>query len=617
MSDATTSENVAEKKKEEIKAEESNPVGEESNSTDGEAAPKPNKAEEKAAGEKAGGGEADKVAATFADGSSLSQADVFKRIKMLPGSVQGLPFSQLYNLVLFVMIQEKLACMMAKNSGFDKQEATLKKLQDLRDNILQQSYLDQEGKKKITKDSIEAQYASLTKDFKPEDELGLKHILVKTKEEAEGIIKKVNAGESFKDLQQKLSLDRKTLEKEGFLGYFRKAQLPKENEADIMATHEGQVVGSPISTPKTGYSVLVVTEKRKSTPKPLKEVEDRIKSILMKRFALQKVDELFKEYKVVMYDPSGAVIPHKELEERLEEVRRKKKGVAPEENDIEKEKKLDKLTENFVVARIGEKRSVTFQQISEFIKENPSTFSGLPPYEIYTTAIDEYLNRYFLKEAVKMSDVAKKPEVKKKMKESEFLWISHEFLEQEAETRITAARVKSEYEDFISKQDKDEIEARLKVIPVKSVEEGTKVINEIKGGKNFDKAMEEYCSDQRFRDQNGEMGYLKKSQMTLLSSELAEKVMKAPKATILLTPIEVNAQILVVRVEDKRTVELPTLQQSREGIKRRLKPKVMVEVTVEWIQKNKVQAFGFNGVPLDLKEENLEKTLGSQMRTQA
>ena len=551
----------------------------------------------------------ERIAVKFENGKTIPQSEIIKRIKLLPSKVQKLPFSQLYNLVLFVMIQEELAYSEAINSDFGKSEVLKKQLEQLSNSIAQQYYLDSYAKKSLNDDEVKKQYQDLIKDFKSEEEIGLRHILCKTKEEADEIIKKLKAGESFDELQQSKSLDRKTIEKKGFLGYFRKSQLPKAELDEILKTPVGSIVSAPILVPKTGYSILMVSEKRQSEPAALEKVKDKIENILIKKHSLVKIGQLYKDYDVKIYGPDGQLIPYKGIDERLDELRKKGDQKDMSKEDIAKEESVNKLKDDSIVAKIGTK-SIVFSEVAEFIKERSDLFKGLSPYDVYTSAVEEYVNQHVLTLVIEKENIISDQNVKSKLEEAKRALISQKYLLSLASKMLTDEEVRKGYDNLVSKIDKDAIETRLRVIPVGTQENAEKALAALKSGKSFDAVLNEFTSDQRFKDKGGDMGYLKNDQISMLSTDLAEAVKKAPKATILPKAVEVNGQILVVRVDDKRKAEIPTFQQVKPILKKNLLPEFMVKATLKIIEKSNIDAKDFNGNKLDLSEKELEKTLG-------
>lgn len=552
------------------------------------------------------------VAARFGDKKVFSQEEVFQRIKLLPESVQKrLPLSQLYNLVLFVMIQEKLAFDAAIEEGVDRREDVQKQLASLQENIVQQHLLDAEGEKGVTSEAIEKQYAALTAGFKSEPEIGLQHILVGSEAEAKAVFDQLKAGASFEDLQVKRSKDRRTLEKKGFLGFFRKGQLPKAEADLIMQAKPGEVISRAVAVPGTGFSVLRVTEIRQSKPAPLERVRSRVRNVVFKRASLEYIGKLYGAYKVTLLNPDGSKRAYQTVDERLAALREHKTDV---ESDQKRENSLEKLKDDSVVARIGEGKEaqeVTFAQISAFIKDNPTMFRGLSPYEVFTTATEEYVNKNILKAEAEKQKISELKEVADRWTDARRSFLAQQYLNEHAKAMITKERIQKEYDALMAKFDKNEMEYSIRVIPTESREKGQSAIKALTQGKKFDQVMDDFCSDQRFRDNKGDFGYLRSAQLKRLAPKLQESVARAAAGTVLTTPVEVQGQFWVVRVQDKRAIELPTLQQSKDVVTKRLFPECMVKVTMKLIADHPLSAYDFAGKPLDLTEAELERSLGS------
>lgn len=554
----------------------------------------------------------EKIAASFKDGSFIAQNEVLKRIQQLNERVQTLPFTQLYNLVLFVMIQEHLGSTLAVKDGLDKDPKLVRELDIVRRAFLRKKLTDDMTEGKVTPEAVKKQYNELMASFKEEDELGLRCILVKDEAMAKDVVQQIKKGGDFDTLQAKYMINKKMLQNKGNLGYFRKASLPSENADLIMTTPVGSVVSEPVNIPGTGVAVLFVTDKRKTKPTPLEKAEARIRDILQQRFALECINGLLFKHNVTMYSPTGEVIPIKTIDERLEEVRVKQKqeGDEPTEEEKKNEDSVNKLTEKHVVAKYDGDKKVTFAQISDFIKENPSIFRGLSMYEVYVAAIEEYLNAQFIKEEVEQRKIADDAEVQKQIVGTTRALIAQAYWAKAALALLTDAEVRKHFDTIVSKLDPNEMEVRLRVIPVKTKEQGEKVIKELRAGKTFEKALEEYANGSAYKENKGDLGYLRKQQLIQLSSKLQETTFKAAKATTLPEVMDVNGQLLVVRVEDKKRIEMPTFAQSKEFLRQRLQQEYVVLATIEAIQKAGVLAWDFNGKPIDLsKKEEVQKQL--------
>ena len=102
---------------------------------------------------------------------------------------------------------------------------------------------------------------TLIEDYLGEvEQVNARHIVVHTREEAEQVLERLNAGEDFAALAAEYSLDTTTRENGGNLGWFARKELFYPNLEDIAFQLEiGQVAG-PIAT-SLGYHVIQTLDK--------------------------------------------------------------------------------------------------------------------------------------------------------------------------------------------------------------------------------------------------------------------------------------------------------------------------------------------------------------------
>ena len=82
------------------------------------------------------------------------------------------------------------------------------------------------------------------------------HILVKTEDQANDILKRINGGEDFTDVAKRFSKC-PSGSKGGDLGWFGKGMMVPEFEKAAFETAEGNIVG-PVKT-QFGYHIIKVT----------------------------------------------------------------------------------------------------------------------------------------------------------------------------------------------------------------------------------------------------------------------------------------------------------------------------------------------------------------------
>ncbi|MHB8173929.1 MAG: peptidylprolyl isomerase, partial [Nitrospirota bacterium] len=126
------------------------------------------------------------------------------------------------------------------------------------------------------------------------DNLGsvrISHILVPTEQQAEDILAKLKAGQKFSALAKQYSLDDKTKDKGGDLGWVNWAQFGSASLKDTaFKLKPGEVSG--IVQSQFGYHIMKVTGK-----KPAKESDfNNIKDALKEQIAEKKKEDLFESF---------------------------------------------------------------------------------------------------------------------------------------------------------------------------------------------------------------------------------------------------------------------------------------------------------------------------------
>ena len=154
--------------------------------------------------------------------------------------------------------------------------------------------------KDITVDDAEVKafYEENPQNFKKEETVSAKHILVKEEEECAKVLEAINNGEkTFEDAAKECSTC-PSGQQGGDLGEFGRGQMVKEFEDAAFDAEAGQVVG-PVKT-QFGYHLIKVEKKNEAAQTPFEEVTAQIKQNLMnqkrnERYS-EKVSELKEKY---------------------------------------------------------------------------------------------------------------------------------------------------------------------------------------------------------------------------------------------------------------------------------------------------------------------------------
>ncbi|MDP8968921.1 MAG: peptidylprolyl isomerase [Actinomycetota bacterium] len=130
----------------------------------------------------------------------------------------------------------------------------------------------------VPRSAIEEAYARTYRDDAPR----VRHILVESDQQAQDVLRRLQAGEDFAALASEVSIDPGSASRGGDLGAIRRGETVRAFEQAVFAAQPGQFVG-PVPT-EFGYHVLQVL-----APPPLDEVEDELRNQVLEQRQMQEL----------------------------------------------------------------------------------------------------------------------------------------------------------------------------------------------------------------------------------------------------------------------------------------------------------------------------------------
>ncbi len=134
----------------------------------------------------------------------------------------------------------------------------------------------------ISDQDLEAYFEENRDKFNISEQVEARHILVKTEEEAAGIISELQAGGDFAALAKEHSLDTNNKDKGGNLGLFPRGIMEEAFEEAAFTLSKGEI-SQPVET-SHGYHVIEVLDHQQAREVTFEEVKDEVRE--------QKIDEL-------------------------------------------------------------------------------------------------------------------------------------------------------------------------------------------------------------------------------------------------------------------------------------------------------------------------------------
>ena len=177
------------------------------------------------------------------------------------------------------MINEKVIEKGAKRYGIPEDVQIKKMVKAAENQIIAQAFLAKKMEHALTEADIRAVYDEEVKNFKPEEEIRSRHILVSSEKQAQDILIQLKAGADFGLLADQKSID-KNAEK-GDLGYFTREMMIPEFAEAVFAMKKGELSG-PVKT-AYGWHVIQVEDRRPTEPPAFERVKEQ-----MQRIAVEK-----------------------------------------------------------------------------------------------------------------------------------------------------------------------------------------------------------------------------------------------------------------------------------------------------------------------------------------
>lgn len=237
------------------------------------------------------------------DGQPITEADVQLAESELDQQFAQLAPEQKRAAALSAIIEIRVLANKAKAAGYDNDAEFKRRMDFLNQRALHAELIEKEIAPQVNDEAIRARYDKEMAETKPVNEVKASHILVKTKEEAEAIIKDLDAGKKFEDIAKEKSTDPGSGANGGDLGYFGPGQMVPEFEAAAFALNVGEYTKTPVQS-QFGFHIIKVDDKRAKQPPAYDTVKDQIRQIVFRDKYFETVKGLRGAAKVEITDPA-------------------------------------------------------------------------------------------------------------------------------------------------------------------------------------------------------------------------------------------------------------------------------------------------------------------------
>lgn len=178
----------------------------------------------------------------------------------------------------------------AEKDGMAKDPKFVSLLNFTKKDLLARLYLDKQGRDvtEPTEKEVKDYYDQKAEEFTNVASTHIRHILVKSEDEAKDVLNKLKKGAKFDDLAAKHSTC-PSKDRGGDLGWMPRGRLVKEIEDVAFAMNKGEITG-PVKT-RFGYHVVLLEDKRPES----KSTFDEVKDYIVDQLRYQKQQDLYEK----------------------------------------------------------------------------------------------------------------------------------------------------------------------------------------------------------------------------------------------------------------------------------------------------------------------------------
>lgn len=228
----------------------------------------------------------------------ISAKDVLITLERLPKEIKEQPLPKIYPDIVNELINQYLIAQRAYKDKFDQNKVVLSQIEKSKESIMAKYWLKNYIDSQLTENNIKKVYKNYLKSFKSTKEYNASHILVKEKNDAKDIIKKLNRKINFSELANKFSIGPSGKDG-GELGWFSSGKMVPEFEKATINLNVGEFTQNPVKT-QFGFHIIKLNGSRVSKPKKQNQIETSIKKMI-KRKALKSLEkELKKDQKIII-----------------------------------------------------------------------------------------------------------------------------------------------------------------------------------------------------------------------------------------------------------------------------------------------------------------------------
>jgi len=184
---------------------------------------------------------------------------------------------------LQTVIERELLLQEGIRKGFDEDDKVLDKVEQFKEGLIIDTLIEElcAGKDKVNDEEVRAYYEENKEKYLLGERVRVRHIMVKTREEAQEVKKRLYRGEDFITLAKQYSIW-PTKERGGDLGYIERGMVNKSFERAAFALKNRGDLSDIVKT-EFGFHIIRLEDKAKRHQLTFSEAKDEVRTLLREK----------------------------------------------------------------------------------------------------------------------------------------------------------------------------------------------------------------------------------------------------------------------------------------------------------------------------------------------
>lgn len=236
---------------------------------------------------------------------------------------------------------------------------------------------------------------------------------------------------------------------------------------------------------------------------------------------------------------------------------------------------------------------IRLSEVIDTRSQLPLQYQSMPIEVMFPGLVERLIDMRLVAREARANGLADDPDVRRELAQIENQIISRVFLTRRIDAMITEDVVQSRYDEHIAALPPDE-EVSARHILLETEEDALAVIVRLQDGADFvELAAEESIGPSA--DRGGDIGYFGRDNVV---PEFADAAFALEPGQISETPVESEFGWHVIKVDDRRAIAPPTLEEMREQLVREISQQLIAELIGELRDAATVERFNMDGSPM-------------------